>query len=796
MRQRNLGNERGEGDRLMRARVLTLGLVPSLLCVLVVVLVFGCGSALAAGSAGGGGCFDEQYRQGLSARLPDCRAYELVTPAVKDGALVGAETDGGDPVPQIAEDGQDVIAISIQCLGGPKGCIADREREGEPYEFVRTGAGWVTRPLALSAASFVTTTMWEFDANEHTVLFSSPSPPGGQDDWYAEGPGESVREIGEVSESEKGATELGHVGGTGIRATGDLSHIVYVAEESWTFNGVFEAGYGLYEYVAPGESRPMLVGVTGGEGSTSLISACETNWPAAPSHDSGYGSLSADGRTVYFTALGGPGCFGTGANAGKELPAAELFARVDGESAGAYTMLISAATPSWTCTTPECHTASTAAPEAQFQGASSGGGRVFFTSPVQLTDDAGGGGENLYMSECEGCEELGGSAAEAKRRLVDVSEHTGNTQVAGGPRVKNVVALAPDGSHVYFVAEGVLTGEANSEHELPVEGADNLYVYEAGGGVKFIATLPGSDEEEWKNGLTIANVTPDGRFLVFLSHGALTADDTRGEGPWQVYRYDGKTGSLLRVSIGAEGFNDDGNVGSGNANIVLVGEYNHLLVGSVRSDPTMSNDGRYVFFESPNALVPEALDDVPTGGAHGELAANIYEWEADGAGACAQPAGCVSLLSDGKDVSEKTQDDQGPVVLLGSDAEGSNVFFWTNDSLVPEDTDTQRDIYDAHVCSETEPCHEPVSPPTVSCRGEACRGTPSSAPVLGVPAGTTLTGEGNLTQPAPAVVAAPKTVSVKKAGRCVRGRVREHDRCVKRGRGKRRRSSKDRRAGR
>jgi hypothetical protein len=779
----------------MRARVLTLGLVPSLLFVVVAGLVFGCGSALGAGAAGSGGCFDEQDRQGLSARLPDCRAYELVTPAVKDGALVGAENDGGDPVPQIAEDGQDVIAISIQCLEGPKDCIADREHEGEPYEFVRTGAGWVTRPLALSAASFVTTTMWTFDANEHTALFSAPSPPAEQDDWYAEGPGESVTNMGELSEPARGVTELSNVGGRGLRATGDLSHIVYLAEESWTFNGVFEGGFGLYEYAAPGGSRPMLVGVTGGEGSENLISACGTDWPGGPPAGEKYGSLSADGRTVYFSADGGPRCFGTGANAGKELPASELFVRVDGESASAYTMLISAATAA-ACTTLECHAASTAAPEAQFQGASSNGGRAFFTSPVQLTDNAGGGGENLYLSECEGCEELSGPVAEAGRRLVDVSERAGKTRVAGGPRVKNVVALSPDGSHVYFVAEGVLTDEANSEHELPVEGGDNLYMYEAGGAVKFIATLPASDEEDWVYGPYMANVTPDGRFLVFLSHAGLTADDTRGEGPWQVYRYDAATGSLLRVSIGAEGFNDDGNAGSGNANIVLVGEYNGKFVGPVRSDPTMSNNGGYVFFESPNALTPGALDDVPTGGAHGELAANIYEWEADGAGACAQPAGCVSLLSDGKDVSEKTQDYQGPVVLLGSDAEGSNVFFWTNDSLVPEDTDTQRDIYDAHVCSETEPCHEPVSPPTVSCRGEACRGTPSSAPVLGVPAGTTLTGEGNLTQPAPAVVAAPKTVSVKKAGRCVRGRVREHDRCVKRGRGKRRRSSKDRRAGR
>ena len=43
------------------------------------------------------------------------------------------------------------------------------------------------------------------------------------------------------------------------------------------------------------------------------------------------------------------------------------------------------------------------------------------------------------------------------RELIDVSEGEGGKQVSGGPRVQGVMAISPDGSHVYFVAQGVLT---------------------------------------------------------------------------------------------------------------------------------------------------------------------------------------------------------------------------------------------------------------------------------------------------------------------------------------------------
>jgi len=91
------------------------------------------------------------------------------------------------------------------------------------------------------------------------------------------------------------------------------------------------------------------------------------------------------------------------------------------------------------------------------------------------------------------------------------------------------------------------------------------------GRVAFIASLPSSDSRLWSlNAGVPANVTPEGRFLVFPSHGRLTADDTSVSGAQQVFRYDADSGALVRISVGNNGFNDNGNRSAVHWDMVLI----------------------------------------------------------------------------------------------------------------------------------------------------------------------------------------------------------------------------------
>ena len=266
----------------------------------------------------------------------------------------------------------------------------------------------------------------------------------------------------------------------------------------------------------------------------------------------------------------------------------ELYARVDNGQPEAHTVAISEPSRA-DCS--ECDTAEGARRPASAVGFSSDGSKAFFATTQPLL----GGDEstNLYEYDFEG---------EVGRRIVRISggDSTVSNPTAG---VESVLSISPDGSHVYFTASGVLTRTPNSLGQEAEAGRSNLYLYErdaeypAG---RTVFVLPGADLA----GET--STSQNGRFLVFQSFAQLTPDDVSSVA--QAFEYDSLTDGFARVSIGEDGFNEDGNTGS----------VKHLLV---------ADDGA-AFFETANPLVSQAVNAQP----------DVYEYY-EGSSGVSSPAG-------------------------------------------------------------------------------------------------------------------------------------------------------------
>jgi hypothetical protein len=177
----------------------------------------------------------------------------------------------------------------------------------------------------------------------------------------------------------------------------------------------------------------------------------------------------------------------------------------------------------------------------------------------------------------------------------------------------------------------------------------------------------------------------------------------------------------------------------------------------------VSADGAYVVFQSDVGLTPGALNGIVETADEGHIPVplrNVYEYH----------DGNVYLISDGLDTSKPNG--KSGVLVEGMSSSGEDVFFTTADQLVPQDEDTQVDLYDARIDGGFPP---PVSL-LPSCSGDACQGALSAAPTLLSP-GSELQAGGN--PPLTGSEAAPATKPKSKPTKCKKGYVKKKTRCVK-----------------
>ncbi len=412
--------------------------------------------------------------------------------------------------------------------------------------------------------------------------------------------------------------------------------------------------------------------------------------------------------------------------------------------------------------------------EAHFQDASSDGSKVFFTDTIPLTTQSTveatrEGPADLY--ECE-VEEVDGKLECGKEgaKLTDLTADPRFEFGESADVVGLMLGASEDGSSIYFVANGALApgatpghcARATAQSETQPDAKCNLY-YEHYNGTRweeprFIAQLSQEDAANWGKGGTeslrimTSRVSPNGRYLAFMSDEPLTgydnadanpeADGTRDE---EVFLYDASSGQLVCASCNSgerpHGVLDSDDSGEGNGLLVdRAGAWKgHWLAGSIPGwtplgvstalyqSRYLSDEGR-LFFDSADGLVAQDKNGKE----------DVYEYEPTGIGNCRSAPGCTSLISSGTSQQESA--------FIDASESGNDAFFITAQPLVAADRDKSFDVYDARVCTETSPCVTSSPPPPPKCDSEAsCRSAPQPPPVAGVPPTATFSGPGDAT---------------------------------------------------
>jgi hypothetical protein len=311
------------------------------------------------------------------------------------------------------------------------------------------------------------------------------------------------------------------------------------------------------------------------------------------------------------------------------------------------------------CTRVDCDVPVT----VRFAAATPSGSVAYMTAIHQMTNDDVDDDRDLYR--------------------YDVASGSLTRLSVGPPGVVAVVQLAPvhaseDGSRVYFTATGQL---------VPGEGGAGTKIYLADDeGVRYVATL--ASGESWNAGLTSSQdnvqVTPDGRQLLFTSTGKLTPDDT--DTTRDVYLYDADDETLTRVS-GEPGLGN----GSFAAEIAQSGFISSPVVAGYPRR-SLSDDGRHVFFWTDEAILPEDANQK----------LDVYEWH----------DGDLGLITSGASTA-------GSLAYRQASADGSSVFFTTDESLVAADDDQgDPDLYVARAGGGFP--DPPAQQPPPACAGASC----------------------------------------------------------------------------
>ncbi len=602
-------------------------------------------------------CPNEQMRGGFSERLPDCRAYELVTSPVKSSS----QFDANEAFAYASRAAADGEALTLRSLEPRPGA----PNAGEHYVATRGTAGWtaedimpleaydgVTCPefqVVYGYSEQLTKTVMQVDGGARPASdISEESPESCNPEGRQVVSGEPVGyENLLVRDNATGAYQLVNVTPPGVTpadahfqaASADLSHVIFT-ETAPLVKGARYGVENLYEWdegalrlasvlpdgtVVPGSLAAKMQAVVGG---------INKEMAAATSL---HNVISSDGSHVLFTYGGA------------------LYDRIDGQR---------------TVQVDEKHGGSDPSGGGVFRAASAEGSHVFFLDESKLTpgSTAETGEPDLY--ECA----LPAGANECE--LTDLSD----AKAGEHADVQSVLLGSRDSSRVYFAATGVLaankheyeyTDAAGNSHKVVEEaqrGRENLYLYQ-GGTITFIANEVGGE-----------SASPDGVWLAFDTNKSLTGYDnivpSSGQPTGEIFLYNASGGQVVCASCNPSG---EAPAAGGGFGLAPHG---------------LSDSGRAVF-QTVEALVPSDTN--------GRL--DVYEYHGDhvyliSSGTSSFESGVEDVSESGDDVFFRSnqqlvpQDNQeGMIVIYDARVDGG----------FPEPSSPS-------ACTTADACRTPVSP--------------------------------------------------------------------------------------
>jgi hypothetical protein len=398
----------------------------------------------------------------------------------------------------------------------------------------------------------------------------------------------------------------------------------------------------------------------------------------------------------------------------------------------------------------------------QLTGIGTGNVHVTDTSPgshtITFTDALAG--VNVAELTAETSRLTGGSAT------ITETTRVRNITPIGAPGTVapfGVIGASVDGHHLYFINDSRLVGGQPG-------GLAGIYYWQdadgtPGGTLSIVGgvrpgDMPVVTNPNWKNTPKISRVARDGHALIFEATDAsnlaaryvglpcpasiVNPNDNSNSGCSQVFVYRSDSSTPTTPDLVCASCPLRGSLPVDNA-YINIRRGASATFSTNRLNRALSDDGRFVFFSSKEALVPEDTN--------GKF--DAYEYDT--------ATRSVHLLSDGKDT--------GDTFLLDASADGHDAYFVTRAHLTGWDFDNAYDVYDARIGGGLP---NPVPTPR-ECAGDACQGQPTGAPAAAPLGSSDFNGLGN--EPTTRPARHP-------ARRCKRGttkrRVRGKTRCARR----------------